>query len=70
MIKMIEIKVKDDMLIAVVYNNNGELDPVKNIKDQFIRADGSTVNFIRDENGNIIKVKMNALGMTFEGNKQ
>lgn len=70
MIKMIEIKVQNGKLLAVVFNNSGEIEPVKNVKDQFTSADGSTVNFIRDEKSNVVQIKMNALGMTFEGKKQ
>jgi hypothetical protein len=62
--------VKDDKLIAAVFNNRGELEAIKNVNDQFTSADGSKVSFIRDENENVIKVKVNALGMTFEGKKQ
>lgn len=61
---------KDDKLIAAVFNNRGELEAIKNMNDQFTSADGSKVSFIRDENENVIKVKVNALGMTFEGKKQ
>ena len=61
---------KDDLLIAAVFNNRGELEAIKNVNDQFTSADGSKVSFIRDENENVIKVKVNALGMTFEGKKQ
>lgn len=61
---------KDDLLIAAVFNNRGELEAIKNMNDQFTSADGSKVSFIRDENENVIKVKVNALGMTFEGKKQ
>lgn len=61
---------KDDKLIAAVFNNRGELEAIKNVNDQFTSADGSKVSFIRDENENVIKVKVNALGMTFEGKKQ
>jgi hypothetical protein len=62
--------VKDDKLIAAVFNNRGELEAIKNMNDQFTSAAGSKVSFIRDENGNVIKVKVNGLGMTFEGKKQ
>ncbi|MBI3717945.1 MAG: family 78 glycoside hydrolase catalytic domain [Sphingobacteriales bacterium] len=70
MISKIEVKAKEGKLILLVYNNSGELDPVKGVKDQFSGADGSVVNFIRDSNGKVIKVKLSALGMLFEGTKQ
>lgn len=70
MINMIEIKQENGKLLAVVFNNTGEIEPVKNIKDRFTSADGSIINFIRDEKGKVVKVKMDALGMTFEGLKQ
>lgn len=70
MVKMIEVKMENGNLIAVVFNNSGELEPVKNAKDQFNSADGSTTKFIRDAQDKVVKVKMDALGMTFEGVKQ
>lgn len=70
MISKIEVKAKEGKLILLVYNNSGELDPVKGVKDQFNGADGSVVNFIRDSNGKVIKIKLSALGMLFEGTKQ
>jgi hypothetical protein len=57
-------------LIAKVRTNSGELQPVKDEKDKFTSADGSTVAFSRDANGKVVKIKMDALGMTFEGVKQ
>ena len=70
MVSLIEIVSVDGKLIAKVFNNSGELEPIKNAKDRFTSSDGSTTTFIRDENGKVIKVKMDALGMTFEGVKQ
>jgi alpha-L-rhamnosidase len=70
MINLIEIKVQNGKLLAIVFNNSGEIEPSKTVKDQFTSSDGSTVNFIRDEKGKVIKIKMDALGMTFEGKKQ
>lgn len=70
MISMIEIVTESNKLIAKMYNNSGELEAVKDAKDKFTSADGSTVTFTRDANGKVIKIKMEALGMTFEGVKQ
>ncbi|MEJ7678636.1 MAG: alpha-L-rhamnosidase C-terminal domain-containing protein [Segetibacter sp.] len=70
MVKMIEVKMQNGKLIAVAFNNSGELEPVKNEKDKFSSADGSTTTFIRDAQGKVTKVKVGALGMTFEGVKQ
>ena len=70
MVNMIEVKMQNGKLMAVVVNNSGELEPVKNEKDKFSSADGSTTTFIRDAQGKVTKVKMEALGMTFEGVKQ
>lgn len=70
MVKLIEIKMQNGKLAAVVFNNSGELEPVKKAKDQFTSADGSTTTFTRDAQGKINKVKMGALGMTFEGVRQ
>jgi alpha-L-rhamnosidase len=70
MVKMIEVKMENGKLVAVVFNNSGELEPVKNAKDQFTSADGSPTAFTRDAQGKVTKVKMGALGMVFEGVKQ
>ncbi len=70
MVSMIEIKQQNGKLMAVVLNNNGELEPVKDAKDKFSSADGSMATFSRDEQGKVMKVKINALGMSFEGTKQ
>lgn len=69
MIDMIEIVAENGKLIAKVRTNSGELMPVKDEKDKFTSADGSTVTFSRDANGKVVKIKMDALGMTFEGVK-
>ena len=69
MIKSIEITAKDGKLIARAYNNSGELEPVKGAKDEFVAADGSKVFFTRDGNGRVTAIKMNSLGMTFEGKR-
>ncbi len=70
MVSMIEIVAEKGKLIAKMFNNSGELEPIKDVKDQFSSSDGSTVTFIRDEQNKIVKIKMDALGMTFEGIKQ
>lgn len=70
MIKTIEIKLQYGNLIAKVFSNSGQIDPVKNVKDQFTSADGSIVTFTRDEKGKVIKIKMNDLGMMYEGVKE
>jgi alpha-L-rhamnosidase len=69
MVNLIEVKVQGTKLIALVFANSGELEPVKNKPDHFTGADGSTVIFSRDEKGKVIKIKMEALGMVFEGKK-
>ena len=70
MVDMIEVKNENGKLMVQIFNNTGEIEPVKNVQDRFTSADGSIVNFIRDEQGKIVKIKMNALGMLFEGTKQ
>jgi alpha-L-rhamnosidase len=70
MINEIEIKVNNGKLLAIVFNNTGEIEPVKNEKDRFTSPDGSGIDFIRDEKGRVVLVRINALGMTFEGKKQ
>lgn len=70
MVSMIEIVSENGKLIAKVFNNSGELEPVKDAKDKFTSADGSTTTFTRDASGKVAKIKIDALGMTFEGIKQ
>lgn len=70
MIENIQIVLQDGKLVAKVFNNSGELEPVKNSKDHFISGDGSKVEFVRDDNGHVTKIRMDALGMTYEGKKQ
>ena len=70
MVSMIEIVAENGKLIAKIFNNSGELEPVKDAKDTFTSADGSVTTFTRDAAGKVTKVKIDALGMTFEGVKQ
>jgi len=70
MVETIEIVTENGKLIAKIFGNSGELEPVKDKKDVFSSADGSTTTFTRDANGKVIKIKIDALGMTFEGVKQ
>ena len=70
MITKIEIRYQKGKLIASIYNNSGDLEPVKTNRDQFTSPDGSTVHFIRDANGQVAKIKMGSLGMVFEGVRQ
>jgi len=70
MVDIIEIVAENGKLIAKVRTNSGELQPVKDEKDKFTSADGSTTTFTRDANGKVTKIKIDALGMTFEGVKQ
>lgn len=70
MISMIEVKMLNGKLMLVVRNNPTEMEAVKNARDQFITSEGSTTTFIRDEQGKVIRVKTDALGMTFEGVRQ
>jgi alpha-L-rhamnosidase len=70
MVSMIEVKQQGGKLVAIVYNNTGELEPVKDTKDKFTAADGSVTSFSRNEQGKVVKIKINVLGMTFEGWKQ
>jgi alpha-L-rhamnosidase len=67
MITGILIKIQNGKLTARVRNNSGDLSPISGSKDQFTSADGSTVVFTRDANGKVSNIKMNALGIAFEG---
>jgi alpha-L-rhamnosidase len=69
MISSINIKTEGTRLLVEVYNNSGELEPVKGKKDTFQSADGSTVTFMRNGKGEVVKVAMKALGMSFQGTK-
>lgn len=70
MINLIEVKWVNGKLIMVVRNNSSEMEPVKHITDHFITGEGSATTFIRNEQGKVVGVKIEALGMTFEGVKQ
>ncbi len=70
MVKSIEIKLKDNKLIATLFGNNGGLDAVKSEKDIFTSADGSRVTFTRNTNGEVVSVKLQSLGIGYEGVKK
>lgn len=70
MITHITIQLQDGKLTARVRNNTGGLSPIANTNDQFTSADGSVTSFIRDAQGKVVRIKMTALGMEFEGVKQ
>ena len=70
MVEIIEIVNENGKVVVKIFGNSGELEPVKDAKDTFSSADGSTVSFTRDADGRVIKIKINALGMTYEGVKQ
>ncbi len=69
-ISNIEIKTQNDKLMAVIMNNSGELEPIRDIKDQFKGTDGSTISFIRDDKGKVVRLKLEVGWTTFEGVKQ
>jgi hypothetical protein len=69
-ISNIEIKTQSDKLVAVVMNNSGELEPIRDTKDQFKGADGSTISFIRDDKGKVVRLKLEGGWTTFEGARQ
>ncbi len=69
-ISNIEIKTQNDKLMAVIMNNSGELEPIRDIKDQFKGTDGSTISFIRDDKGKVVMLKLEGGWTTFEGVKQ
>jgi len=70
MVKSIEIKLKDNKLNANLFGNNGGLDAVKNEKDTFTSADGSKVIFTRNKTGKVFSIKLQSLGISYEGVKQ
>ena len=70
MISNIKVKLENNRLQVEVRNNSGPIDPIKNKKDVFQSADGSTVTFMRNEKGDVTRVVMKALGISFEGTKQ
>ncbi|MFC0771693.1 family 78 glycoside hydrolase catalytic domain [Terrimonas alba] len=69
-ISNIEIKTQNDKLVAVVMNNSGELEPIRDTKDQFTGTDGSTISFIRDDKGKVVKLKLEGGWTMFEGVRQ
>ena len=70
MVNTIEVKKVAGKLIVAAFNKNGEIEPVKNNRDQFISTDGSKVIFSRDDAGKIAGIQLDALGMTYTGIKQ
>ncbi len=70
MVSEIEILVENGKLFAKAFNNTGELMPVPGAKDKFTTADNSVASFVRDANGNVTKIVMEAMGMTFNGVRQ
>ena len=69
-ISNIEVKAQNDKLIAVVMNNSGELEPVRDIKDQFKGSDGSTISFIRDDKRKVVRIRLDGGWVAFEGVRQ
>ncbi len=70
MLTRIQVKMDGEKLVALVRENSGELSPVPGEKDHFTSANGTKVIFARDSNGKVVKVTMEDLGMTYEGNRQ
>ena len=70
MITAIEVKKDGEKLTVHVRENSGDLTPVANAKDVFTSANGTKVFFTRNGDGKVVKVKMEDLGMTYEGSKE
>ncbi len=69
MVDLIEISLQQGKLLLSADANTGELYPVKGEKDRFTDASGSVVTFQRDAAGKVETVKVDVLGMTYEGLK-
>ena len=70
MITTITVKLNNGKLEMIAHINSGEITPVAGEKDVFISGDGTKVFFTRDDSGKVTKVKMEDIGMTFEGVKE
>ena len=65
----IEISVKDGKLFIDAGGQTGEIKPTGE-EDKFDANGKATVLFIRDEKKKIAKVKMDAMGFSFDGVKE
>lgn len=69
MVEFIEIKNENGKLVAMMFNNSGNMQPDYKSKDKFTTANGTTATFIRNESGKVYKIEMQAMGMTYNGIK-
>jgi alpha-L-rhamnosidase len=70
MVDMIEVTVRDGKLILSAYSNKGELYPVRGETDRFTDANGSVVTFHRNAGGKVETIRVEVIGMTYEGKKE
>ncbi|RDB03857.1 ThuA domain-containing protein [Runella aurantiaca] len=65
----IEVKVKDGKVIMDAGGQGGEISST-GTPDKFDADGKGTVYFVRDESANVSKIKLEAMGMVFEGKKE
>jgi cytochrome c len=65
----IEVKIKDSKVIMDAGGQGGEVSPT-DTPDKFDADGKATVYFIRDEAAKVSKIKLEAMGMVFEGKKE
>jgi alpha-L-rhamnosidase len=70
MVDIIEVTLQEGKMILSVYSNKGELYPVQGEKDRFTDANGSVVTFQRDSAGKVETIRVEVIGMTYEGKKE
>lgn len=65
----IEVSVKDGKLVMDAGGQGGEVKPT-GTPDKFDADGKATILFARDESGKVAKIKLDAMGMSFEGKKE
>jgi alpha-L-rhamnosidase len=70
MVDVIEVNLQEGKMILSAYSNKGELYPVLGEKDRFTDANGSVVTFQRDAGGKVESIRVEVIGMTYEGKRE
>jgi len=70
MVDVIEVTLQEGKLILSVYSNKGELYPVQGEADRFTDANGNVVTFQRNADEKVDTVRVEVVGMTYEGKRE
>lgn len=65
----IDVSVKDGKLVMDAGGQGGEVKPT-GTPDKFDADGKATIVFVRDDTGKVAKIKLDAMGMSFEGKKE